>query len=161
MNMALPTNDKQKSSFKQLLKEACLKILLDRIGNIEQSILEARESANSEEKSSAGDKYETSRAMGHLAQEMLSKQLEDARQELEQVNRLTPATLSNSVSAGAVVVCNNFVFYISLGLGSSQIENIKVTLLSPKAPIAALLSGKKAGESFIFNHSEIKILDVF
>jgi hypothetical protein len=35
----------------------------------------AQQSANSEEKSSAGDKYETSRAMGHLEKDMHARQL--------------------------------------------------------------------------------------
>jgi hypothetical protein len=156
-----PISDTEKISWKQALKDACIEILHERIGHIEQAMLEARESANSEEKSSAGDKYETSRAMGHLAQEMQSKQLEDAKQELDSINRLNTTGINTFVSIGAVVICGDFIFYISLGLGSTEIYGHKVTLLSPKAPIATLLYQKKKGDAFVFNGKTIEILDVF
>ena len=156
-----PITTEEKLKWKQLLKDACAGILHERMANIEKAMLEARESANSEEKSSAGDKYETSRAMGHLAQEMQSKQLEDARQELDLINRLNITTLYNSASTGAVVICRNFIFYISLGLGQTEIESNKVLLLSPKAPIATLLNKKKKGDSFVFNGKTVEIVDVF
>ena len=156
-----PETDAAKLVFKQALKQACLEIVNNRIANIEQAMLEARESANSEEKSSAGDKYETSRAMGHLAQEMQSKQLEDARQELELVNRLNAENLSSVVSTGSVVICKDYVFYISLGLGHTEINGQKIMLLSPKAPIANSLFQKRVGEAFTFNAKTVEILDVF
>lgn len=157
----LITTDEQKLVFKQALKDACIKILNERIANIEQAMLEARESANSEEKSSAGDKYETSRAMGHLAIEMQSKQLEDTRQELDFANRLNTTILYTTISTGALVICSNFIFYLSLGLGNTEIDNTKVMLLSPKAPIAALLHQKQKGDTFVFSAKTVEILDVF
>jgi len=157
----LPKTEEQKLAWKQKLKDACVKMLHERMAHIEQAMLEARESANSEEKSSAGDKYETSRAMGHLAQEMQSKQLEDARQELDLINRLNTTVIYTSISTGAAVICNNFIFYISLGLGQTEVEQHKVTLLSPKAPIATLLHHKKKGDSVILNEKTIEIIDVF
>jgi hypothetical protein len=158
---AFPQTNEQKLAWKEGLKGVCLKLLHERMAHIEQAITEARESANSEEKSSAGDKYETSRAMSHLAQEMQSKQLEDARQELELINRLNTTILYTSASTGAVVICNTFIFYISLGLGNAEFEQHKITLLSPKAPIAGLLHQKKKGETFVFNGNVIEIVDVF
>jgi hypothetical protein len=156
-----PITEAEKLAWKHELKSACIQLLHERIANIEQAMLEARESANSEEKSSAGDKYETSRAMGHLAQEMQSKQLEDARQELDFINRLNVDSLCSSVSNSAVVICHDFVFFISLGLGQTELQNIRITFLSPKAPIAALLYHKKKGDNFMFNTKKIEILDVF
>ena len=156
-----PITNTEKIAWKRQLKNACIQLLHERIANIEQAMLEARESANSEEKSSAGDKYETSRAMGHLAQEMQSKQLEEARQELDFINRLNVDGPCSSATTGAVVICRDFVFFISLGLGQTEMSNTRVTLLSPKAPIAALLYQKKKGDSFMFNAKRIEIMDVF
>jgi len=158
---AFPETNEQKLAWKQALKNACLQLLYTRIANIEQAMLEARESANSEEKSSAGDKYETSRAMGHLAQEMQSKQLEDAKQELDQVNRLNTTTIFTSSATGAVVICADIIFYISIGLGNTEVDGHKVMLLSPKAPIAAALHQKKKGDTFVFNKKEVTIQHIF
>ena len=156
-----PITEVEKLAWKHQLKNACIQLLNERIANIEQAMLDARESANSEEKSSAGDKYETSRAMGHLAQEMQSKQLEDARQELDFINRLHVDSLCSSVANGAVVICHDFVFFISLGLGQTELRNIRITFLSPKAPLANFLHQKRKGDSFMFNARKIEILDVF
>ena len=156
-----PTNDQQKLVWKQTLKEACAKLILARIAHIEQAIFEAREAANSEEKSSAGDKYETSRAMSHLAQEMQSRQLEDAKQELDFINRLNITDIFTLANTGAVVICDNIIFYISLGLGNTVIDGHKIMLLSAKAPIAGLLHQKKAGDTFVFNKKTIQIQSIF
>ena len=161
MATGYPSTDTQKMAWKLALKNACIKLICERIANIEQAMHEARESANSEEKSSAGDKYETSRAMGHLAQEMQSKQLEDAKQDLDAINRLNATGLHTSAVTGAVVMCSDIIFYLSLGLGTTEIDGHKVTLLSPKAPIAVLLHQKKAGDTFVFNKKTMEILDIF
>jgi hypothetical protein len=156
-----PTNDSQKLAWKQTLKNACIQLLHARIAHIEQAITEAREAANSEEKSSAGDKYETSRAMSHLAQEMQGRQLEDAKQELDFINRLNTTDIFTAANTGAVVICPDIIFYISLGLGNTLVDSYKVMLLSPKAPIAGLLYRKKAADTFEFNKKTIQIQSIF
>lgn len=156
-----PVTNPRKIAWKQALKNACIQLLHARIANIEQAMLEARESANSEEKSSAGDKYETSRAMGHLAQEMQSKQLEIAKHELDFIDRLNTTSIFASVSPGAVVISTDIIFYVSLGLGNTEVDGHKVMFLSAKAPIATLLHQKKAGDVFMFNKKSIRIIDVF
>ncbi|MDB5283438.1 MAG: hypothetical protein JWO06_2513 [Bacteroidota bacterium] len=158
---SLPLSPEQKLEWKQQLKAACISLLERRIETIEAAISEARESANGEDKSSAGDKYETSRAMGHLSQEMHGNQLEEAKRDLVTVNSLNAETLFDKVGNGTVVVCEAFVFFIALGLGSVVVNGRKTTLLSPQAPIAVLLHHKKATESFVFNGKAMLILDVF
>ena len=59
-----------------------------RIQNSLAAMQAAQESANSESKSSAGDKYETSRAMGHLDREMHGRMYQQAQQERQIVERL-------------------------------------------------------------------------
>ena len=59
--------DHQKLSFKAFkLKNFALDLIGQRMTTAKEAMQQAQESANSEEKSSAGDKYETGRAMGHL-----------------------------------------------------------------------------------------------
>ena len=66
---------------KKLLIAHCTALLVQRITVSETAMKNAQESANSEDKSSAGDKYETSRAMGHLDRDMNAKQLLVAKQD--------------------------------------------------------------------------------
>lgn len=67
--------------FKQQLKSACAAVLLKRVETAEAAMQHAQESANSEEKSTAGDKYETARTMGQLDRDMNAKQWHEARKE--------------------------------------------------------------------------------
>lgn len=151
----------QKIEFKQQLKAACLQLLQQRIKNINTAIAEAREASNSEEKSSAGDKYEVSRAMGHLSQEMQGHQLEEAQNNLSFINSLNPETIYADVTTGAVVISNQQTFFICQGLGTVTPGNEKITLLSPKAPLAAALMHKKAGDTVSFNGKTLEITEVF
>ncbi|MCK7553750.1 hypothetical protein MKQ70_01525 [Chitinophaga sedimenti] len=56
----------QMIDFKTRLKAAGELLIKDRIATTQLAIDNAQEAANNEGKSSAGDKYETGRAMGHL-----------------------------------------------------------------------------------------------
>ena len=54
---------------KAKLYDSCLKLVDERVAHIEDAMRNAQASANEETKSSAGDKYETGRAMMHLEKE--------------------------------------------------------------------------------------------
>jgi hypothetical protein len=99
--------------------------------------------------------------MSHLAQEMQGRQLEDAKQELDFINRLNTTDIFTAANTGAVVICPDIIFYISLGLGNTLVDSYKVMLLSPKAPIAGLLYRKKAADTFEFNKKTIQIQSIF
>lgn len=147
--------------FKQQLKSACITILQERIAAAEQAMNAAQEAANSEDKSSAGDKYETSRAMGQLDRDMYARQLADARHELDLINSLNTDTTYPSPTFGAVVQSSTATFYISRGLGTVTIDGQKVILLSPQAPVAVALQGKQAGDTFLMNGKEVLVISIY
>ena len=154
-------NDEAKIAFKKRIRESCITYLTSRIDAARHAMLEAQESANSEEKSSAGDKYETSRSMGQLHRDMNAKQLEEASRELAYVSALPVTTLSTFAGAGSVVVCDQYVFFIAAGSKTIMEDGQQVVMLSPTAPVARQLEGKKDGDTFQFNGREIKIHGVF
>jgi len=147
--------------FKQRLKSACAEILQQRIITATQAMQQAQESANSDEKSSAGDKHETGRAMGQIDRDMNARQLEEAKRELEIIHGISTESLHQKAGSGSVVVCADFTFFISLGLGTTSIDEKKIVFLSPSAPIAKLISGKMKGETFSMNGKVMEIKDVF
>ncbi len=155
------SNDLAKLAFKKKLLQSCILILEKRIAVAHEAMQQAQEAANSEEKSSAGDKYETSRAMGQLGRDMNAKQLEEAQRDLAFVNSLSPDRLNDSAQPGSVVVCEEIIYFISLGLGTIEVQDKKVIMLSSNAPVAREIHGKKAGDSFEFRGSKTKILDVY
>jgi hypothetical protein len=159
--MMLPVSDAEKTAFKKSIQQSCISITTSRIETAGNAMHEAQDAANSEEKSSAGDKYETSRAMGHLSRDMNAKQLEEAKRDLAYILALPAGKLFKTAAPGSVVVAGDAVFFISLGLGTVTVNGQKVVLLSSRAPVALLIEGKKAGDTFSFNGDSTKILDVF
>jgi len=75
-------NDVEKIALKNTLKQYALALIEQRIATAREAIDQAQQAANQEEKSSAGDKYETGRAMGHLQKDMYARQLSENRKEL-------------------------------------------------------------------------------
>ncbi len=151
----------EKMQFKRSIKSHCTELIQQRLLTIRQAMRNAQESANSEEKSSVGDKYEVGRAMGHMELEMLSKQLDEAEHDMSIINAFNPDELYDKVSAGAVVASNEFTFFILLGLGAVSINNLKIFVLSPLAPVSAALLDKHKGDKFLFNKNTLLISDVF
>jgi transcription elongation GreA/GreB family factor len=133
----------------QLIETAIL-ALNDRISNAEKAMKDAQESANQEEKSSAGDKYETGRAMGQLQRDMNAKQCLLAKKELTFLQQLNIKP-KNQVGAGAVVKTNNGMYFISIGLGSVDSSLGKVHLISAESPIGKAMQELQINSEFKFN----------
>ena len=102
----------QAQDLKIQLIETAILALNDRISNAEKAMKDAQDSANQEEKSSAGDKYETGRAMGQLQRDMNAKQSILAKKELAYLQQLSTSP-KNQVGTGALVKTNNGIYFIS------------------------------------------------
>ncbi|MES2725825.1 MAG: 3-oxoacyl-ACP synthase [Bacteroidota bacterium] len=135
----------------------CKNILLQHIADGEKAMQEAQEAANSEEKSSMGDKYETGRAMSQLARDMNASQVVKNKEELTSLLKLENTPIGKQVIMGSLVYCDTKLFYVSVALGQVSIEEQTVTVISGKAPLAKAMLGKQIGESFTFNNNTFSI----
>ncbi len=153
--------DQEKHKAKQELFFIAEGIIRQRIETSTLAMQQAQESANSDDKSSAGDKYETSRAAGQLESEMHGVSLKQHKKDLAFLHTIDPAILHQASGLGAAVRCPDFLFFISLGLGASVHRLGKVFMLSTQAPLALALKGKHRGEQFLMNGKQMEILDVF
>lgn len=151
----------EKIHFKQSLKQAGLAIIEQRMAIARQQIEEAQQAANQEDKSSAGDKYETARAMGHLQKDMHTRQLAELAKELAALHAVHVDILYEAVTAGALLQCEKMAFFLAAGLGKQSIDNNTIFFLSPQAPLAQQLQHKKAGDHFVFNTVRTIIVDVY
>lgn len=120
----------------------------------------AQEAANGEEKSSAGDKYETSRAMGHLDRDMNARQLVKAREEMAVLNKIDTTVVHRQAALGSLVQCSEQWYFVAIGLGSVDFEGRQVVVVSAVAPLARLLLGKKKADTFVFNQKTFVISEV-
>lgn len=151
----------EKLNFKQLLKQFCQSQIEQRITAARLAIDNAQQAANNEEKSSAGDKYETSRAMSHLEKDMHSRQLASYLKELSALHEVAIDKLYTSACTGAFIECEEKYFFIAAGIGKQQVADKTIFFLSPHAPLTTAVSGKKAGEAFEFNGNSATILTIF
>ena len=151
----------QKIQYKKRLYQYCIEIIQERIDATIQSMQDAQAAANSEEKSSAGDKYETGRAMSHLEKDMHARQLAANKNELAALLAVDCNSLYTFIAPGGIVICSEYNFFIAAGLGKVSFENETIYLLSPNAPLAKSMLNKIAGNSFSFNNKVITIEAVF
>ena len=120
----------------------------------------AQESANGESKSSAGDKYETSRAMGHLDRDMHARMYQQTREERKLIERIDESIIFKKGALGAFISTSMGDFFLSVSIGQVKIDEKSIMIISPQSPIGALLMGKMVGDNFSFRGKEAEILAI-
>ncbi|MGN7823659.1 hypothetical protein ACTJJB_26295 [Chitinophaga sp. 22536] len=150
----------EKIAHKLLLKNYCEQIILQRIAITQQAMDEAQAAANQEGKSSAGDKYETARAMSHLEKDMHARQLLAHQESLHTLRMINVQVIYNAPAAGAFIRSTTTCFFIGGGLGKQIVNGETVVFLSPASPLALQLLQKKTGDEFTFKGKE-KIITIY
>jgi hypothetical protein len=154
-------NRQEKINFKKSLQTKCIEVIEERISLSYTLIENAQSAANAEEKSSAGDKYETGRAMNQLEKEMYTKQWLANKRELATIHSIGFDEIHLAPKGGSIVKSKEFCFFILAGLGKITVAGEIVFCLSPFAPFAQILMDKKIGDVVIFNKREIIISDIY
>ncbi|SMD34442.1 Transcription elongation factor, GreA/GreB, C-term [Reichenbachiella faecimaris] len=145
---------------KSKVHSACLELLEKKIGIAKQGMEEAQASANNETKSSAGDKYETGRAMSQRERDLHARQLSELMNMKKTLNTIASTKTMNTVELGALVETNTLSYYISAGLGVINFEKQQIMAISAISPIAQAMLGKKVGDTFEWMKKENMILSV-
>lgn len=145
---------------KKQLHQLCLEFLEKRIEVAKGAMDDAQQSANAEEKSSMGDKYETGRAMSQNVRDINAKQLSEALKDITVIKQLNPEKENTTVALGAAVKTTAGNFYISVSIGQLKVNNETWFALSAIAPIAQAILDKKAGDKYTFRGKEETILSV-
>ncbi|MBC7569247.1 MAG: 3-oxoacyl-ACP synthase [Spirosoma sp.] len=145
---------------KQRLLLLCQHYVQQRIDTARQAMEAAQESANSEEKSSAGDKYETGRAMAQLERDRYAQLLAEARKLEGDLLRLNIDRVYETAQPGSLVTTSRGRFFVSISAGKLTIDGVDYFAISPASPIATLLLGHRTDDTFTFNKLTYQILAV-
>ncbi len=121
---------------------------------------ELKSSAESEGKSSAGDKHETGRAMVHLEQEIIQRQLSEVMHQLTQHLYTKNIIPSEVVQNGSLVQTDKGYYYLSVGLGRIHWNDQEIIALSSSSPFGQALLGKKAQDVIVVNKNAFRIVSV-
>ena len=149
------------NSFKIALHQACLNRIDQRIVLAQKAMDDIQESANQETKSSAGDKYETSRAMMQQEKDKHADQLDQAQELRRQLELLDPAITQTQIQTGSLVQTNEGQYYLSVSLGKMVLDNQTVFVLSAAAPLGQALLHKRTGDKIVFQNRSIEILSIW
>ncbi|QZE14916.1 GreA/GreB family elongation factor [Halosquirtibacter laminarini] len=145
------------------LKQLCTNVLLirveEQISVLKRQVEDMKESLVDDTKSSAGDKYETSRERISRDLNRLELQLSQHNKNLLFLNKLN-GELKESVDLGAMVQTNQGIYFFSLALGKVEMESVIFYALSIQSPIGRALRGAKRGDSILFQGRKIEIKDV-
>lgn len=138
----------------------CHDFIAARVSRIKQNLNSLRESLDSETRSSAGDKYETGRAMVQLEQEKLGQQLLEARRSLQQLKSVDIEGNTSRAHPGSLVHTTKSTYFLALSAGIFINGNTRVYCISPGTPMGKLLLGKVVGDTILFNSEEIRVVSI-
>lgn len=142
---------------KTALYQACHQFIIARIDTANTALAQAREASNDDTKSSAGDKFETTREM--MQQDIFRNKrlLADAEQNLSLLKSIGDVPVSGNVKNGSLVVTSQGIFYISISAGQLTVNGKTAFAISAASPVGQLMLGKKVSETFTFNQKEYRI----
>jgi transcription elongation GreA/GreB family factor len=121
---------------------------------------DVQNSANQETKSSAGDKYETGRAMMQQEKDKYALQLEQALELQQQLEHLDPAITHQEIQVGSLIRTNEGYYYLAVSLGKVKVEQNTVYVLSAAAPLGLALLHKRMGDKLVFQQRTIQVIEL-
>lgn len=138
----------------------CVNFANERISAAEKAIILAQEASVDDTKSSAGDKYETTREMMQQEISRNQAQLHEAKKLKLALRTLNPDKLHTVVQAGSIVKTNHGNFYISISAGQIKLSEETYFAISPVSPMGKALMNLKQGSEFEFNQKHFIIREV-
>ena len=135
---------------KRTVYESCDELLSEKISSLRQSLKGFQDAANEETKSSAGDKYETGRAMMHLEKEKVAHALNEVLKQQKVLRQLEVNRENEEGSLGSFLKTDKGNFYLSVSLGKLKLADTDVFCLSPVSPLGSAFIGTKKGDTVTF-----------
>jgi hypothetical protein len=151
------------SNFEKIRKDLiayCTQFIESQINHVQEVINSAKESAQNESKSSAGDKHETGKSLMQLEQENNAMLLNNMLTQKPVIKILENFKGSETIGLGSLIETNLGIYFIAIGIGLVKLSEASYFVISPSAPVGKLFAGKQKGDTVKFNGKEIKILNV-
>lgn len=139
---------------KSELLHACTQVVEKRFARVKQVIADIEESLLEEDKSSAGDKHETGRAMLQIDRENAGKQLQEIEKLKQLLAKVDVAATSDYARLGSLVYASQATYFVSISIGDIEVNTAHYLCVALNSPIGMLLNGKRKGETFTFNGTE-------
>jgi len=147
-----------------LKKEAVISAIHEAIGEqIGDYILElnsVNEEIGKETKSSAGDKFETSREMMNQEVSRLEERIAYLKKQLNSLQQLSQRK-SSSIENGSLVHTNHGLFFFGIAFGKLETQGSSIMGLSLNSPLGKIMTDKKEGDSLTFMNRNYSIKTIY
>lgn len=147
-------------TFKEQVYGEFEKILSEKISLLQQQLQDLRESTANETKSTAGDKYETSRAILQSEQDNARRQLQELLEQQAQFRAFQRVPVTGSIINGSLVATDKGWFLMGVALGKATVNKMVIVALSSRSPLGKLLFAKRPGELVTLNQATYEILEI-
>ena len=144
-------------NIKEQLYNLCVTYIQNRMQAAEDAFRAAEQASNDDTKSSAGDKYETGRAMMQQEKDRNTIQLNEASKLMVALNLIGTKNTSPIVETGSLVITDNGKFYLAISAGTLVVDGVSYFAVSPASPIGMKLKGLEAGDEFELNGKRYRI----
>ena len=148
-----------------MLKEKIIdeisKLLEYKISEVEEELNLLIKDKNEITKSSAGDKFETSRATIQSEFDKVSINLIKLKDQLRKIKLISITSKPQKIGYGTLVKTSNSMYMVSIGYGKLRLDSKDIYVISPLSPIGKKLINKQEGESISFNSKNEEILEIF
>jgi hypothetical protein len=151
------------NSEQETKSELCnqLRIILDRkLDETLGAINSLKESRDSDSKSSAGDKHETSRAMMQIELDKCEVQLANLVATKNDLERIDLQKNYLKAEPGSLLITNQGNYFISIGIGKLDIGDTSYFAISLASPLGIALKDKLAGDKIQFQGKEFIITEI-
>lgn len=152
--------EKAAMSIKQKVYEHCQRVIDTKLKAYQDVLNELSTSMAAETKSSAGNKYETGRAMLHIEQDNVRKQLADAQAQKAVLDGIDPKINHVQVAIGSLVETTTGHYFLSTALGKIIVDGQLVIALSKASPLGNKLMGLQVGDSIEITGTATEIISI-
>jgi transcription elongation GreA/GreB family factor len=140
------------TALKTQIVSVCNSILIEKQLVINSALNQINEASANETKSTAGDKYETAKAMLQLEQEKLNKQLTLLKQQQQDLLKINLEKTHSLISQGSLIKTTQGFIFIGVSLGKITVNDSAVIAISAQSPLALKLIGLSINTTVDFNN---------
>lgn len=146
---------------KNALFDITLNYVKERINTAESALESNRSDLEKDTKSSAGDKYETSREI--VQQEVIRNELllTDAHEMQTILSKINIDHKFETIQNGSLAVTNKGTFFFAVAGGKFEYKKKSYFIISINSPLGQVLKDKKAGDKAVFNGQSYTIKEVY
>lgn len=136
---------------KEEIFQRAVSFLKERLAQLQEERKAISEGILEDDKSSAGDKFETGREMLTQDLRQVEGQIKSNAALLEELYRIQSIKgIGEKVREGSLVKIGNDYFLVSVALGKLILPSGEIYLISPASPLAQQILGKGHNESVLF-----------